>query len=100
MLTGVEHLGGAFYMAQREHSQIALQVRGIKHRIKYCHTPRRQRRGLIEALKRTCLTTRRGRKLSDTVDRPFHSQTLSGANKNCEKVNSFWRRNSLNYLQL
>jgi hypothetical protein len=34
------------------------------------------------------------------VDRPFHSQTLSVANKNSEKVNSFWRRNSLNYLRL
>jgi hypothetical protein len=34
------------------------------------------------------------------VDRPFHSQTLSGASKNCEKVNSFMRRNSLNCQQL
>jgi len=34
------------------------------------------------------------------VDRALHSQTLSGANKNSEKVNSFWRRNSLNYLRL
>ncbi len=36
----------------------------------------------------------------DLGDRPFHSQTLSGATKNSEMVNSFWRRNSLNYLQL
>ncbi|MDO8607737.1 MAG: hypothetical protein Q7R40_14455 [Phaeospirillum sp.] len=33
-------------------------------------------------------------------DRPFHSHTLSGANKNSETVNSFWHRNSLNYLRL
>jgi hypothetical protein len=34
------------------------------------------------------------------VGRPFHSQTPARANKNSEKVNSFKRRKSLNYLQL
>ncbi|CAA7618202.1 hypothetical protein MTBSS4_210010 [Magnetospirillum sp. SS-4] len=36
----------------------------------------------------------------EAVDRQIRPQTPARANKNSEKVNSFWHRNSLNYLQL